>query len=106
MNALAFPSVRHPSIGLGNALVELLEPDEVAAIYAHELSHIEQYSRRKVRRLQALNRALIVIAVLAPYDRVEVRAIRRLPGPVGMAGSARRHDDLAEPPAKGARDGK
>ncbi len=72
MNALAFPSVQHPSIGLGNALVELLESDEVAAIYAHELSHIEQYSRRKIRRLQALTRAQIVIAVLAPLIALKV----------------------------------
>jgi Zn-dependent protease with chaperone function len=66
MNALALPSVRHPAIGLGNALVELLEPDEVAAIYAHELSHIEQYSPRKIRRIQTINRVLIILGVVVP----------------------------------------
>jgi Zn-dependent protease with chaperone function len=64
MNALAFPAIRGPSIGLGNALVELLEPDEVAAIYAHELSHIEEFSPRKIRRHQLVTRSLIVGGVL------------------------------------------
>ena len=66
MNALALPAIREPSIGLGNALIELLEPDEVAAIYAHELSHIEQFSPRKIRRHQLITRGLIVAAVLLP----------------------------------------
>ena len=66
MNAFAFPHVRHPAIGMGNALVELLEPDEVAAIYAHELSHIEQYSPRRARRAHLVTRALILVAVALP----------------------------------------
>ncbi|MGH7555210.1 MAG: M48 family metallopeptidase, partial [Longimicrobiales bacterium] len=66
MNALALPSIRRPAIGLGNALIELLEPDEAAAIYAHELAHIEQFSPRVLRRLQAITRLLIATAVGAP----------------------------------------
>lgn len=66
VNALAFPSVRRPAIGLGNALLELLEPDEIAAIYAHELSHIEQFSPRIVRRLQLVTWLLILGAVAVP----------------------------------------
>jgi Zn-dependent protease with chaperone function len=66
MNAFAFPHVHHPAIGMGNALVELLEPDEVAAIYAHELSHIEQYSPRRARRAHLVTRALILAAVALP----------------------------------------
>ena len=66
VNAFAFPSLRYPSIAFGAALVELLDPDEAAAIYAHELSHIEQYSPRRLRRLQGLNRLLIVLAVALP----------------------------------------
>ncbi len=65
-NALALPSLHGPAIGLGNRLLELLEPDEAAAIYAHELAHIEQFSPRRMRRLEALNRALIVLAVALP----------------------------------------
>lgn len=66
VNAVALPAKREPSIGLGNALIELLEPDEVAAIYAHELSHIEQFGRRKVRRHQLITRSLIIASVALP----------------------------------------
>jgi Zn-dependent protease with chaperone function len=66
VNALALPSATRPAIGLGNALLELLEPDEVAAIYAHELSHIEQFSPRVIRRFQSVTRLLIVLAVTIP----------------------------------------
>jgi Zn-dependent protease with chaperone function len=66
VNAFAFPSLRHPSIVFGSALLELLEPDEVAAIYAHELSHIEQYHPRRLRRLQSITRLLILLAVAIP----------------------------------------
>jgi len=66
VNALALPSATRPAIGLGNALLELLEPDEIAAIYAHELSHIEQFSPRVVRGLQWTTRLLIVLSVGLP----------------------------------------
>jgi Zn-dependent protease with chaperone function len=66
VNALALPSTTRPAIALGNGLLELLEPDEVAAIYAHELSHIEQFSPRVLRRYQLVNRLLIVLAVIIP----------------------------------------
>lgn len=67
VNAVALPSARHPAIGLGNALLELLEPEEVAAIYAHELSHIEQHSPRSLRRTQAVNRGLVLLAVATGF---------------------------------------
>ena len=67
VNAFALPSARQPSIILGNALIDLLEPDEVAAIYAHELSHIEQHSPRRMRRAQLVNRVLILAAVALPF---------------------------------------
>ena len=67
VNAVALPSVRQPSIVFGNALVDLLEPDEVAAVYAHELSHLEQHGPRMLRRRHAMTRALIVLAVALPF---------------------------------------
>lgn len=66
VNAIALPSLTRPSIGLGNALLELLEPDEAAAIYAHELAHIEHFSPRVIRRLQTVNRVVIVLATTLP----------------------------------------
>lgn len=66
VNAVALPAVRQPSIVFGNALVDLLEPDEVAAVYAHELSHLEQHGPRMLRRRHAMTRVLIVLAVALP----------------------------------------
>lgn len=47
-NAVALRGPR-PAIALGNGLVELLSPEEVAAIYAHEIAHIEQIPPREMR---------------------------------------------------------
>jgi heat shock protein HtpX len=66
VNAIALPSISRPAIGMGNTLLELLEPDEVAGIYAHELSHIEQFSPRILRRLQMVMWLMIVVGVAAP----------------------------------------
>ena len=66
VNAVALPSVRRPSVALGNALLELLEPDETAAIFAHEVAHFDHFTPRYVRRAQLLNRVLIVAGVALP----------------------------------------
>lgn len=67
VSAVALPSVRQPAIAMGNGLLELLPPDEVAAIFAHELAHIEQYSPRIVRGIQRENWFLIIGAVVGSY---------------------------------------
>jgi Zn-dependent protease with chaperone function len=66
VNAVALPSVRRPSVAMGNALLELLEPDETAAIFAHEVAHFDHHTPRRVGRIQLLNRALIVAGVALP----------------------------------------
>jgi len=66
VNAVALPSVRRPSVALGNALLELLDPDETAAIFAHEVAHFDHFTPRHVRRAQLMNRALIVAGVTLP----------------------------------------
>jgi len=66
VNAVALPSVRRPSVAMGNALLELLEPDETAAIFAHEVAHFDHFTPRYVRRAQLLNRVLIVAGVTLP----------------------------------------
>lgn len=65
VNAVALRG-RRPAIALGNAVMELLGPEEVAAIYAHELGHIEQIPPRELRRMQWTNRLLIVFSVAFP----------------------------------------
>jgi len=66
VNAVALPSVRRPSVALGNALLELLDPDETAAIFAHEIAHFDHLTPRHVRRAQLMNRGLIVAGVVLP----------------------------------------
>jgi Zn-dependent protease with chaperone function len=66
VNAVALPSVKRPSVAIGNALLEILEPDETAAIFAHEVAHFDHFTPRRVRRIQLVNRALIVTGVALP----------------------------------------
>lgn len=61
VNAVALPSAGRPSVAMGNALLELLDADETAAIFAHEVAHFDHLTGRRVRRTQLVNRALIVL---------------------------------------------
>ena len=47
VNAVALPSVRRPSVAMGNALLDSLEPDETAAIFAHEAAHFDHFTPRQ-----------------------------------------------------------
>ncbi len=66
VNAVALPSVRQPSVAMGNALLDLLDPDETAAIFAHEVAHFDHFTPRYVRGSQLINRLLIVTGVALP----------------------------------------
>jgi Zn-dependent protease with chaperone function len=66
MNAVALPSVRRPSVAMGTALLELLEPDESTAIFAHEIAHFDHFTPRRIRRSQLINRLLIALGVSLP----------------------------------------
>ena len=66
VNAVALPSVRRPSVAMGTALLDLLEPDETAAIFAHEVAHFDQFTPRLVGRRQLINRVLIVVGAALP----------------------------------------
>jgi len=74
VNAVALPSARRPSVAMGNALLELLEPDETAAIFAHEVAHFDHFTRRYVQRTQLLNRGLIVVGVTLPLIAASMHA--------------------------------
>src|SRR5688500_1252826 len=58
-NALALPSLRGSSIIFTDTLLEKLEPAETAAICAHEIAHLEHFNPRLLRRLLAVDLALI-----------------------------------------------
>jgi Zn-dependent protease with chaperone function len=46
VNAVAVPHRREPAVVYSQPLLELLEPPEVRAVYAHEVAHLEQYQGR------------------------------------------------------------
>lgn len=67
VNAVALPSVRRPSVAMGTALLELLDPDETTAIFAHEIAHFDHLTPKRIRRAQLVNRLLIVAGVSIPF---------------------------------------
>ncbi len=62
VNAFALPSVLTPGVAFTAALMQALDADEQAAVFAHEVAHLEYFNRR---RLIAGNMVLSVFIVLA-----------------------------------------
>jgi Zn-dependent protease with chaperone function len=58
-NAVALPSTRRPMVVVSSTLVERLDHDEVTAILAHELAHIEYYNPRRLRQMSRVTYALV-----------------------------------------------
>jgi Zn-dependent protease with chaperone function len=66
MNAIALPSVRQPRVAFGDTLLELLTPDEIVAVFAHELAHLEHFDRRRILRIRLLTYLLVLGASAFP----------------------------------------
>jgi Zn-dependent protease with chaperone function len=66
MNAVALASFRQPRVAFGDSLLELLTPDEIAAVFAHEVSHLEHYDRRRILRIRLVTYLLILGGVALP----------------------------------------
>ena len=66
VNAVALPSTSQPAVAMGDALLDLLDADEAAAIFAHEVAHFDHYTPRHIRRIQLINRLLILTGVSIP----------------------------------------
>ncbi|HET9013645.1 MAG TPA: M48 family metalloprotease, partial [Gemmatimonadaceae bacterium] len=63
--AFALPSAGHTgAVVFSDALLELLTADEVAAVFAHEVAHLEQHTPRRMRRLRIVS-SLLIVAILA-----------------------------------------
>ena len=60
MNAVALPSSRRPGVAFSDSLLERLEEDEILAVFAHEVGHLEHYDARRISRLRWLTRLLIL----------------------------------------------
>lgn len=72
-NAVAVPSLRRPAVVVTDTLLTRFDEDEVTAILAHELAHHEYYNPRRIRRMNIVTYALILLgAVLAPVVRATV----------------------------------
>jgi Zn-dependent protease with chaperone function len=60
--ALAMPSLRRPAVFFSDTLLELLAPEEIGAVFAHEVAHLEHYDRQRLRRDGAILLLLVVLA--------------------------------------------
>jgi Zn-dependent protease with chaperone function len=63
-NAFALPSVTRPIVLTTSTLLDHLDADETAAIFAHELAHIEHFNVRRLRLMRFASLTLIAAAVL------------------------------------------
>ena len=59
-NAVALASLRGSAVVLSETLVARLDHDEVIAICAHEVAHLEHYNPRRLRRINLGNYILMV----------------------------------------------
>lgn len=74
--AFALPSARHAgAVIFSDALLELLTPEETAAVFAHEVAHLEHYTPRRMRRMRVAT-VVLVVALLA----LSILARRTAPG--------------------------
>jgi Zn-dependent protease with chaperone function len=66
-NAFALASLTRSAVIFSGTLLERFDADEVDAICAHELAHLEHYNPRRLRQRRLISRSLIVVgAVLTP----------------------------------------
>ncbi|MGE3805423.1 MAG: M48 family metalloprotease, partial [Gemmataceae bacterium] len=67
VNAFALPSTRQSRVLFGRRLLDILDTEEAAAIFAHEVAHLEQFDAAKLRQVQLREWLLIALACfLAP----------------------------------------
>lgn len=52
INAFAFPSLRRPIVAFTSTLLEMLTVEEQAAVYAHEVAHVEGSTRASLWRAE------------------------------------------------------
>jgi Zn-dependent protease with chaperone function len=62
-NALAMPGLSAGRVLFFDTLIERLSPTEIAAIFAHEVAHLEHFNARRLRRLYAAGATAIVVAI-------------------------------------------
>jgi heat shock protein HtpX len=88
-NAVAVPALRGAGVIFTDTLLARLDTDEIVAICAHELAHLEYYNAARLRRLHAATVMLVLIgATIAPVARLYVpddrMALAAAVWPVGL----------------------
>jgi Zn-dependent protease with chaperone function len=63
-NAVALPALAGSHVVISRTLLECLTIDEIAAIYAHEVAHLEFFNRTRLRRMRGIAFVLIVYGAL------------------------------------------
>jgi Zn-dependent protease with chaperone function len=67
-NAFASPHPKHPRVLISRTLLRHLDGDEMAAIFAHEVAHLEQFTGKRARVAQwAMFLFVIVGALMANF---------------------------------------
>ena len=65
-NAVALPSLRGSTVLVSETLLDRLETDEVLGIAAHELAHLEQFNRKRLRQMAVTAWICSAIALALP----------------------------------------
>ena len=63
VNAIALPGVKKSTVLFTSTLLERFDEDEVVAIFAHELAHLEQHNPAYLKRLRWIGWLLIIATV-------------------------------------------
>jgi Zn-dependent protease with chaperone function len=73
-NAVALPSLRQSAVVFSDTLLSRLDVDEIVAIGAHELAHLEHYNPSRLRRRALVSYAFIAAVALTPVFALVVPA--------------------------------
>src|SRR5713101_7160402 len=65
VSALALPSVRGSAVLMSDTLLDLFDRDEIAAIFAHEVAHLEHYDRRRCLFMLLSQWLIVLLGVVA-----------------------------------------
>jgi Zn-dependent protease with chaperone function len=71
-NAFALPEPGRPAVAFGQDLLDLLDEDDAAAIFAHELGHLEQFDAARIRRQRMRMHGVVALTVGLPLALVAV----------------------------------
>ena len=65
VSALALPSVHGPAVVMSDTLLQLFDRDELAAIFAHEVAHLEHFHRRRCVYMLVAQWLIVLMGVVA-----------------------------------------